>query len=286
MTKLGIGGRLRRVMTMLAECLFLCGILFLCCYETGRTAYTTKLYTQTEFAASIDETTVPAWYKLNIEKYFYDEDGKSILNPYQVEPDRPMIALTFDDGPGKYTGELLDILEKYDARATFFMVGKNIKYYPKAIKRMKDMGCEYGNHTMSHKDLTKLKKKGIVSQLAKADKELVKVSGESMYLVRPPYGAVGEKVRRNADGPLIMWSMDTLDWKRKNAKKISKYVLKHVEDGEIILLHDIHKETVDAVRIMLPKLIKKGYQIVTVSEMARARGVVLKDGQKYFSFYP
>ncbi len=286
MSKWGIGNRVYRALGLFCEVLFLCIIVFSCYYALGRSAYATGKYAQTEFATSIDGTTVPIWYKLNIEQYFYDDDGNPIVNPYQVDPTKPMIALTFDDGPGKYTGRLLKLLQKYDARATFFMVGENIAYYPETVEQMKEIGCEYGNHTWSHKDLTKLKKKGIEGQLKKTDKQLVKVTGEMTTLARPPYGAVDKKVRKHVKSPLVLWSMDTLDWKRKDAKKIANYVLKHVEDGEIVLLHDIHKETVEAVEIMLPKLIKKGYQIVTVSEMAYARGVTLKDGEKYFEFYP
>ena len=84
----------------------------------------------------------------------------------------------------------------------------------------------------------------------------------------------------------MFWSLDTLDWKKKNAKKVEKYILKYVSDGEIILMHDIHETSVEAAESVIPQLIKKGYQLVTVSEMAKARGATLKDGTKYFEFYP
>lgn len=277
MTKLGIGSRWDRVLALFAESLFLGAILCFCCYAMGRTAYTTKLYEKTPFASCIDESTVPVWYKMDIEMY---------TNPYGIDPNKPMVALTFDDGPSKYTDKVLNILEKYNVRATFFMLGERISYYPNAVKRMKALGCEFGNHAFTHVDLTELKMKSIRKQLIKTDKVLEKITGKKTTLVRPPYGAIDKRVKKVSDAPLILWSMDTLDWERKNAKKIANYVLKHVEDGEIILLHDIHKETVGAVKIIIPQLIKKGYQIVTVSEMARARGVVLQDGEKYFECYP
>ena len=228
----------------------------------------------------------PEWSKLNIELKLCDENGERIQNTRRVDPTKPMIALTFDDGPGKYTDRLLDVLEKYNARATFFMVGTSISKYPETVKRMSALGCEYGNHSMNHKDLTGLKAASIEKQLSKADAALFKVTGKMTTLVRPPYGAVNTKVRKTVHAPLVFWSLDTLDWKKKDAKKVEKYVLKYVEDGEIVLMHDIHKTTVEAAEKLIPQLVKKGYQLVTVSEMAKARGVTLKDGTKYFEFYP
>lgn len=203
-----------------------------------------------------------------------------------IDPDKPMIAITFDDGPGRYTKRLLKILEKYDAKATFFLVGNNIAKYPEEIKKMDALGCEYGNHTMSHADLTKLQKKDIKKQIDRTDAQLKKIVGKKTTLIRPPYGAVNKTLRETAEKPLILWSMDTLDWKKKDAKKVRNYIKKYVEDGEIILVHDIHKTTVDAMEKVIPELIKKGYQLVTVSELAKARGTTLKAGTKYFSFYP
>lgn len=203
----------------------------------------------------------------------------------QVDPRKPMVALTFDDGPGKYTERLLDLLERYNAKATFFMLGENVSKYPETIKRMKELSCEYGNHTYSHKDLTKLKSDKIKTQLEKTDLAIKKIAGEGATLIRPPYGAVNKTLRQTADRPLIFWSMDTLDWKYKDAKRTTRYVMKRVEDGEIILLHDIHKTTVDAMETLIPKLIDEGYQLVTVSELAKARETGMNQGQKYFEFY-
>lgn len=215
------------------------------------------------------------------EKKEQQEEQKQV-----IDPDKPMLAITFDDGPGKYTNRLLKILEKYDAKATFFLVGNNISKYPDAVKKMDALGCEYGNHTMAHADLTKLKKKDIKKQIDRTDAELKKIVGKKTTLIRPPYGAVNQTLRETAQKPLILWSMDTLDWKKKDAKKVRNYIMKYVEDGEIILVHDIHKTTVDAMEKVIPELIKKGYQLVTVSELAGARGTDLQAGTKYFSFYP
>lgn len=201
-----------------------------------------------------------------------------------IDPDKPMIALTFDDGPGEHTDDLLDILEKYDARATFFLVGTQVNKYPDAISRMQKMGCEIGNHTENHKELTKLKKKDIKAQVEKTDAKIKKITGENTELVRPPYGAVDQLVKETIKSPLILWSVDTNDWKKKDAKKITKYIKNHVKDGDVVLLHDIHGFTVKSMKTVIPYLVEQGYQLVTVSEMAETRGVKLKAGKKYFDF--
>lgn len=201
-----------------------------------------------------------------------------------IDPNKPMIALTFDDGPGKYTDDLLDILEKYDAKATFFLTGTEVKKYPKSILRMQSMGCEIGNHTEQHKDLAKLKKKDIKTQVKKTKDKIEHITGDDVTLVRPPYGSIDKQVKEATNAPLILWSIDTNDWKKKDAKKITKYMKKYVKDGDVVLLHDIHKFTVKSMETVIPYLVKEGYQLVTVSEMAEARGVKLKAGKKYFDF--
>ncbi len=201
-----------------------------------------------------------------------------------IDPNKPMIALTFDDGPGDHTDKLLDILEKYDAKATFFLTGTQVNRYPDEILRMKKMGCEIANHTENHKELTRLKKKEIKSQVQKTNDKIKKITGEGAKLVRPPYGSVNEKVKETVKKPLILWSVDTYDWKKKNAKKITKYIKKSVKDGDVVLLHDIHGFTVKSMEKVIPYLVKQGYQLVTVSEMAEARGVNLKPGERYFDF--
>lgn len=207
------------------------------------------------------------------------EEAKPVL-----DPEKPMIAITFDDGPGKHTMRLLKVLEKYQVKATFFLVGESISKYPDAVKQMAKQGCEIGNHTQSHKNLTKVKAKGIRTQLGGTDKKVQDLTGKRPTLIRPPYGAVNATLRKTADRPLVFWSMDTLDWKKKDAKKVANYIMKHVEDGEVILVHDIHKTTVDAMEKVIPQLLKKGYQLVTVSELAQAREVKMEKGKKYFSF--
>lgn len=202
-----------------------------------------------------------------------------------VDVTKPMIAITFDDGPGKYTMQLLECLEANGARASFFMVGTNIPKYPETVKKMKEIGCDIGNHTMHHARLTKLDAAGIQYEVGAVNQEIQNLLGEGAALVRPPYGSVDAVVQQATGLPLVMWSVDTRDWELKNTELVKNYVLDTVKDGEIILLHDIHETTVQAMLQVIPELVNRGYQLVTVSEMAVARGVTLENGQKYYSFY-
>ena len=195
-----------------------------------------------------------------------------------------MVALTFDDGPGKRTGELLDALEKYNAHATFFMLGQKVPSYETEVKKMKEIGCELGSHSYDHTNLVSLDSKGVKKQMSDTDNNIKKAVGSGVTVMRPPYGAINDTVRKNVGLPMILWNIDTLDWKTRNAKKTINTVMKNVGDGDIILLHDIHTESVDAAIKLIPKLQKAGYQLVTVSEMAAAKGLELEDGGKYTDF--
>ena len=202
-----------------------------------------------------------------------------------MNPAKPMIAITFDDGPSKFTMQLLEQLEAYDARATFFMVGTNVPKYPETVKKMKEIGCELGNHTTNHPRLINLDLAGIQNEIHTTNQAIQSIVGEAVTLMRPPYGSVNEVVQSAVGMPLAMWSVDTRDWEQKDMTFVKNYVLNAAKDGEIILLHDIHETTVQAVLQVIPELVNRGYQLVTVSEMAAARGVSLENGQKYYSFY-
>lgn len=216
--------------------------------------------------------------------YYFDEKGKFDQDKNKVNPAKPMIAITFDDGPGPYTMQLLETLETYDARATFFMVGTNVSRYPEAVKKMKEIGCELGNHTTNHARLTELDVVGIQNEINGTNQALQSIVGENATVVRPPYGAYNDAVRATANSPLMIWSVDTLDWKTKDAVQVRDYVLSTVQEGDIVLLHDIHETTVQAMIEVIPKLMEQGYQLVTVSEMASARGINMENGQIYGNF--
>lgn len=217
--------------------------------------------------------------------YTFDDDGKFVSKKkIDVDPDKPMVALTFDDGPGARTGELLEALEKHDAHATFFMVGTNIPRYKDEIKKMKKIGCELGNHSLDHADLSKLDAKGVKKEVNTTNELLEDIVDSGATVLRPPYGAISQTLKKHAGLPLILWNIDTLDWKTRNAEKTIETVMENVKDGDIILMHDIHTESVDAAIELIPMLEEEGYQLVTVSEMAAAKGIKMEKGGKYTDF--
>lgn len=256
-----------------------------------------KYYLSKEGAATI------GWLELGEDLYYFDgegimltgkqqigssecvfaDDGKLKSKESKIDPDKPMMALTFDDGPGERTDELLDVLEQYDAHATFFMQGIHVKTYKKEIKRMVEIGCELGNHTYDHPQLTK-EMDGGVNQVGKTNELLKEVCGQPATVLRPPYGAVNDQVKASVGMPMILWNIDTLDWKTKDVQNTVNVVLTTADDGDIVLMHDIHSASIDAAIELIPRLIAEGYQLVTVSEMAEARGIVLQNGTTYTDF--
>lgn len=208
-----------------------------------------------------------------------------------IDPDKPMIALTFDDGPNAaVTNRILASLEANGGRATFFMVGNRVSGQANiaSVQKMAELGCEVANHTYEHKTITKLGAAGIQSQLAKTNEIINRACAVSPVLMRPPGGAKNEaslKVVGDMGMASIMWSIDTLDWKTRNAQKTVDAVLNHVKDGDIVLMHDLYTATADAAEIIIPELIRRGYQLVTVSEMASYRGGIVP-GHSYSSFRP
>ena len=195
-----------------------------------------------------------------------------------------MVALTFDDGPhSKNTDDILNILSKYNAYATFFMLGSNAEKYPDVVKRVFDAGNEIGIHTWSHKELTKLSSDEIKKEVDNTASKIEKITGKRPTLVRPPYGSINENVKNKIDNPLILWNVDSLDWKSRDKEKIVPLVLNDVQDGDIILLHDIHSTTVPAVEEILKYLVENDYQVITVSQMLNAKGYDLTKTRVFYS---
>lgn len=202
----------------------------------------------------------------------------------KLDGNRPMVALTFDDGPHpKYTLEILDALKKNNARATFFVVGSRAERYKEVISRIRENGNEIGNHTYDHRELTKLSGGDITGELGRTTGILEHITGTKPVLTRPTYGSVNDKVRKYAGSPLVLWSIDTLDWKTRNTDKIVRQTMTNVKDGDIILMHDIYKTTAEAAEKIIEKLNALGYDIVTVSDLYKARGIDLQNGKEYYS---
>lgn len=197
-----------------------------------------------------------------------------IVQADHIDPDLPMLALTFDDGPSKYTEKLLDIFKEHNCHGTFFMIGKQVSGRKDTVIRMKNEGHDLGVHTWNHKKLTTLSLSEIRSEISSARDIIEQVTGVRPVLARPPYGSVNDDVKKASklDGfYIINWSVDTLDWKLRNAERIYDSVMEQAKDGAIILLHDLHKETVDAMVNVIPDLISRGYQLVTVTELLSFR---------------
>lgn len=190
-----------------------------------------------------------------------------------IDPNKPMIALTFDDGPGynKASKRILDTLEKYNAKATFFMVGRNAAANPGNIKRKARLGMELGNHTWSHAHYGS---NVTPSDISKASNAIYNICGKYPTAFRSPGGMTTGTIKNECKKekmPVYYWSIDTQDWRSRNADKVYDSVIKNVSDGDIILMHEIYNSTADAVKRMVPKLIKKGYQLVTCKELMYAK---------------
>lgn len=184
------------------------------------------------------------------------------------------IALTFDDGPHyKYTAEILDILDEYGIKATFFVVGQLAERYPELIKRELSEGHEVASHTWSHPNIVTMPEDNIIKELSETEECLYRLAGWRPRLFRPPEGKYGDAVRKAAgrfDYDVVLWTVDTRDWAHTAAKDIAKTVLDNTSSGSIILCHDFigtNSHTPEALRIFIPELIKNGYEFVTVSEL-------------------
>ncbi len=186
-----------------------------------------------------------------------------------IDPEKPMVALTFDDGPHKtYTDEILDILEANHALATFFEVGRNVARYPEPVLRAYEMGCEVASHSYAHRNLGKMKKAAILKDLDAADEAFIAAGVPAPTLVRPPYGSVNKAVKSQTGRTMVTWSIDTEDWRSRDAQAVVDAVQGTAGlDGHVILMHSIYESTVQAVEILVPWLQEQGYQLVTVTEL-------------------
>ena len=198
-----------------------------------------------------------------------------------IDINKKMIALTFDDGPNYNTSKILEILNKYNVRATFFVLGSKINHNEKIIKTMDEYGMEIGNHTYSHKLMTSMSNLDIIKEVEDTSDLIYNIVGKYPKLVRPSYGSFNKKIKESINMPIIIWNIDTLDWKSHNSEKIVSRVMNKVSDGDIILMHDIYSATVKAVDILVPKLISEGYQLVSVSELFYYKNINLENGKVY-----
>ena len=234
----------------------------------------------TQYSFGKDGYVETGWITRGVKDYYFNEDGS-----YNPDKRRPMLCLTFDDGPGQYTMDLLNCLEENGAHATFFMVGQNVEYFPDEIKKMQEIGCELGNHSWDHTDLMTLDSDGVDWEMSSTDDALMQVCGQESTVCRAPGGSADESVYSIVQKPFILWSLDTEDWKLRDADLDYEAVMNgDLTDGSIILMHDIHEPSVEAAKRIIPDLVAQGYRLVTISEMAEAKDVTLQSA-RYTDFW-
>lgn len=220
------------------------------------------------------------WVEVGFDDYYFNDDGT-----YDPSQHKTRIAFTFDDGPGEYTDELLDCLEENNAHATFFMLGQNVGSWESTVQRMADIGCEIGSHSWDHPNLYDLSMDSVAKEFSDTDAALEKACGQKASVARAPYGNWSDDIISTVGKPFFTWSLDSMDWSYLDVTKDYDAVMNgDLTDGSIILMHDIHEPSVQAAIKMIPELVQKGYKLMTVSELAAAKGVTLQ-GANYSDFW-
>lgn len=218
----------------------------------------------------LDEPTTP-----NIQILEETED--------EVVEERKLVALTFDDGPSRYTNELIEILNENDAHATFFLIGQNISANSDAVINAYESGNEIAIHTYSHTSFTNMTIEEVLSEIDTTRSIIEELGVEPANLVRPPYGSTNSELVENINASLILWNVDTEDWKSRDVESIKGEVYDAISEGDIILFHDAYPTTIEAIRELLPELSDE-YEFVTVSELFNRQNVELENHVKYYRY--
>lgn len=255
---------------------------------SSTTQSTTELTTETTVTTtSTTTTTTTTKTEPTTEPETQESESEASTKKTETSDGPKLIALTFDDGPhSAVTARILNTLEKHGAKATFFVVGNRVGSCKSVLKRAHNMGCEIGSHTWSHKNLSKLTVSQMQEEMKKSADAISAVTGVPVKIMRPPEGGYNDTVKKNIQYPMIMWSVDSNDWKHRDAKKDYDAVMNTVFDGAIILMHDLYPATAEAVEKLVPDLMAKGYKFVTVSELMEARGYTLQNGKTYSQARP
>lgn len=188
--------------------------------------------------------------------------------------DKKFIAFTFDDGPGKYTSELIDTLELNNSSATFFMLGNRMKYNTDIVKKVYNSNSEIGTHTYSHKRLTSLSNDEIYNEINSSEIIFNDITGDHLKYLRPPYGSYNDHIK-GLGYNIILWNIDPKDWLTRDSKKIYNSVLNNACDGCIVLMHDIYPETIEAVKMLIPTLNEMNYEVVSISNLIYNKNHIL-----------
>jgi len=214
------------------------------------------------------------------------QEQPQIMQSSEIDQSSPMLAITFDDGPGEYTAQILDILERHGARATFCIIGNLAESKRGLIARAFEAGCEIIGHSWSHRSLTRLAAQEIKREILDTHAAIESITGAATQIYRVPYGAINDRVKQVSQElgfPIISWSVDPRDWEVKDADLVYDLIIDSADDGAIIICHDTYESTAEAMERVIPDLIINGYQLVTVSELMEYSGITLEPGVVYTS---
>lgn len=241
------------------------------------------------------EATFKLNHSLNInEDIVYTEQKEEVEVLENVEPCRlrsiedlkgkKIIAFTFDDGPNNATTlKLIEGLQQYDARVTFFVLGSRVEKHRDSLIRAYETCNQIGNHTYSHLNLLKQKEKVITNEIVNTNNAIYNIIGEYPTLIRPPYGNTNKKIKSIGNMPTILWNIDTLDWKYRNSERIANEIINNAEDGAIVLLHDIYPTSVEGA-LMAMEALKEEYVFVTIEEMMILKNIQIDITKSYYKF--
>ena len=204
-----------------------------------------------------------------------EEETISISKQQQsvIDPTKPVVALTFDDGPSRYTEEILEILKKNEVCATFFVLGNKVEDYQEVLKKSISYQNELGNHSYNHKWLSRLPINSLKDQIEKTQQILQETLSYQPKYLRPTYGSVNDRIRKNTNLKIVLWTVDTKDWKIKNVDRIVEKATTNIEDGDIILMHDIFERSSKALEKIIPILKEQSFQFVTISELEEVKKI-------------
>ena len=190
-----------------------------------------------------------------------------------IDPTKPVVALTFDDGPSRYTEEILETLRRNEVCAAFFVLGNKVEDYQEVLKKSVSYHNELGNHSYNHKWLSRLPINSLKEQIEKTQQVLQKTLSYQPKYLRPTYGSVNDRIRKNTELKIVLWTVDTKDWKITNVDRIIEKATTNIKDGDIILMHDIFERSSQALEKIIPILKEQGFQFVTISELEEVKKI-------------
>ena len=197
---------------------------------------------------------------------------------------KPCIALTFDDGPSEHTERILDTFKRYGGHGTFFVVGNALEWGKDILYRTAAEGHEVGNHTLSHAPLSYMTEEDIIKDISTVSDRIKDITGKTPRFVRPPYGDINESVKcigMRMGYAFAGWSLDSRDWESLCAESVLEAIMSSIKENDIVLCHDSHPSTAEAIEMAIPALMEKGYELVTLSELLERKGIPMENGKYY-----